>query len=164
VGVGSVISGQRISCNPRESGELTNRCHDDEGRWNGSLSNNFRMGVWVPRFSRGDGPLCGGWARLRGKTTVCFAAAGRPPISRGGNDALCERAMRSPLCVSDVIAAMVTLALDQASKLWLLYGLQTSAHRGHGEGDFVFRSGCWPVEYRDQLRWFQTTMPPPRSR
>ena len=78
-----------------------------------------------PRF-RGDGLLCGGWARLRGDDSVfCCGSSG---YSRSGNGAFCERAMRSPLRLG-VIAAIVALVLDQASKLWLLCGLD-SGHRG----------------------------------
>jgi signal peptidase II len=65
-----------------------------------------------PRFRGDDGLLCGdGRAR-----------------SRNNNDAFCERSMRSPLRLG-ITAAIVTLALDQASKLWLLYGLDIG-HRG----------------------------------
>jgi signal peptidase II len=64
--------------------------------------------------------------RFRGDDSVfCCGSSGR---SRSGNGAFCERAMRSPLRLG-IIAAIVTLALDQASKLWLLYGLHIG-HRG----------------------------------
>jgi signal peptidase II len=44
------------------------------------------------------------------------------------NRVFCERAMRSPLRLG-IIVAIVTVALDQASKLWLLYGFDIG-HRG----------------------------------
>jgi signal peptidase II len=44
------------------------------------------------------------------------------PRLRGDDSSVYGRAMRSPLRLG-VIAAIVTLALDQASKFWLLYGL-----------------------------------------
>jgi signal peptidase II len=47
---------------------------------------------------------------------------------RGDDREFCEPTMRSSLRPG-IIAAIVTLVLDQASKLWLLYGLDI-AHRG----------------------------------
>jgi signal peptidase II len=60
--------------------------------------------------------------RLRGDDTL-FCSDGLTCFRRHES-----QAMRSPLRLG-LIAAIVTLALDQASKLWLLYGLDIG-HRG----------------------------------
>ncbi len=65
-----------------------------------------------PRFRGDDNACCGGGSnRFRDDSSAFYG-----------------RTMRSPLRPG-IIAAIVTLVLDQASKLWLLYGLDIG-HRG----------------------------------
>src|SRR5882724_9433014 len=69
-------------------------------------------GVMGPRFRGDDSAFCGdGSARFREQDV-----------------SPCGPNMRAPLRAG-IVAAIVTLALDQASKLWLLYGLDIG-HRG----------------------------------
>ena len=64
----------------------------------------------------------------------------------------------SPYLRAGVIAAIVTLVLDQASKLWLLFVFDIAASR-RGEGHAVLRPGAG-LECRNQLRLAAVRQPP----